>query len=118
MSDYDNAVVPYAELQFAGDEGAASAMVSRSGWQAEVLAALISRVIRAHAEGEAAPGRIEPVSVSIDVTGEAKPGERVFFQPRIDRRTRTIIFASGVAMAEGRPALAARAVYRIVATSD
>ncbi|KCZ87357.1 hypothetical protein [Hyphomonas johnsonii] len=79
----------------------------------ERLALDLMAAIRADAEARCAPDTVELVSVTIDVTGADVTGVPVF-SPRVDRKTRTILFSGGSAMCGDQTVMNATAVYRIV----
>ncbi|MEO0983807.1 MAG: hypothetical protein AAFX03_14275 [Pseudomonadota bacterium] len=112
MTDLADAIIPYAQLKLTSDSSAEIAPAE--ALEAEVAAAMLTRVVRRAAAAAAGEQSVEPVSVAVDVTGEAKAGETIQFTTHIDRKTRTIIFANGEARAAGRPMLTAICVYRIV----
>lgn len=102
--------IPYDALVF--DGAAAARLDGPAPAEPEVVAALLSRVIRQAAEADAgAP--VRPVSVSVDVAGAAGPEAALSFAAVIDRRTRTLVFAHGNALAGGETVLTATAVYRV-----
>jgi hypothetical protein len=80
----------------------------------ERLALDLMAAIRADAEATCAPHPVEMVSVTIDVSSDAAPGADVTLEPKIDRRTRTILFTGGMARHGDRPLMKATAVYRIL----
>ena len=82
----------------------------------ERLALDLMAAIRAHVEQTCAPNHVELVSTTIDATGHAVDGA-VSFSPRIDRRTRTVVFAAGTASTTGHVVMSATVVYRIVSTT-
>ena len=77
------------------------------------IGGLLQAVIQGHAAAELEDGEPLTVSVTLDVSAAAAPGEEVVFQSRIDRRTRTLIFASGIAAQAGNHLLKATVVFRI-----
>jgi len=80
----------------------------------ERLALDLMAAIRADAEAACAPSPVEMVSVTIDVSSEAGQGAETVIEPRIDRRTRTILFTGGMARQGDTPVMKATAVYRIL----
>lgn len=80
----------------------------------EQLALDLMAAIRADAETACAPNNVEMVSVTFDVSSAAASGADVTLEPRIDRRTRTVLFTGGMARQNGAPVMKATAVYRIL----
>ncbi len=80
----------------------------------EQLALDLMAVIRADAEAACAPAGVEMVSVTFDVSAAAAPGRDVTFEPKVDRRTRTILFTGGLARQGEETVMKATAVYRIL----
>ena len=79
----------------------------------EKLALDLMSAIRAAAEKLVAPDAVDLVSVTLDVSARVDmPGAPVF-DTRIDRRTRTILFAGGSATVDGTVVMSATAVYSI-----
>lgn len=83
----------------------------------ERLALDLMAAIRADAEAACAPNPVEMVSVTIDVSSAAANDAEVRFEPKIDRRTRTILFTGGMARQGDTPVMKATAVYRILPES-
>jgi len=110
MSDIQDLTIPYSSLNFTSES---SALLEQSVPEHEVISALLMLVVRRHALSSIAGGEVIPVSVTVDVTGEAKPGETLTFESDIDRKTRTLVFINGTAMQGDTPLLKATAVYRI-----
>ncbi len=81
----------------------------------ERVALSLMQAIRADAETACAPDLLELVSVSLDVTdvAETTSAPAISFQPRIDRKTRTILFTGGAALAGGKTVMTATAIYRL-----
>ncbi len=101
--------IPYHALVFDAVKGAR--LDGPAPADPEVVAALLSRVIRQAAETDAgAP--VRPVSVTVDIAGAADAAASLSFGATIDRRTRTLVFAHGNAVAGGQTVLTATAVYR------
>lgn len=79
----------------------------------EKLALDLMAKIRAAAEKLVAPDMVDLVSVTVDVSSRVDvPGAPVF-ETRIDRRTRTILFAGGSAAISGKVVMNATVVYSI-----
>ncbi|MCF6329377.1 MAG: hypothetical protein L3J02_06220 [Henriciella sp.] len=110
MSDIQDLTIPYSSLNFTSES---SALLEQSLTEHEVISALLVLVVRRHAQSLIDVGTVIPVSVTVDVTGEAQPGETLKFESSVDRKTRTLVFIGGVAMQGGTRLLKATAVYRI-----
>ncbi len=79
----------------------------------EAIALRLIQAIRADAEAVCAPDRVDLVSVTFDVAAAgAEPGN-LTYKPRIDRKTRTILFTGGAAEGAKGIVMTATAVYRI-----
>tara|TARA_B100000749_G_scaffold5493_1_gene4443 strand:- start:1967 stop:2248 length:282 start_codon:yes stop_codon:yes gene_type:complete len=83
----------------------------------EQLALDLMAAIRADAEAACAPNTVEMVSVTFDVSSTATDAADIQFEPRIDRRTRTVLFTGGTARQGDQPVMKATAVYRIISES-
>ena len=79
----------------------------------EKLALDLMSAIRAAAEKLVAPAAVDLVSVTMDVSSRVDAPGPVSFETRIDRRTRTILFAGGSASVDGTVVMTATAVYSI-----
>jgi len=73
----------------------------------------LQQVVRAYAMSEIEGSVLSPVSVSFDITGDVQPAVATTFKAQIDRKTRTLIFASGIAAQGASPIAKATLVYRI-----
>ena len=78
----------------------------------EALGALLAHVVR-HAVAEAIGSAVEPVSLTLDVSGALAVGTAIDFTTEIDRRTRTLVFANGRAMQGETVVMTLTAVFRI-----
>jgi len=87
---------------------------SKSVRRDEQLALDLMAAIRADAEAACAPNAVEMVSVTFDVSSAAAESADIQFEPRIDRRTRTVLFTGGMARQGDQPVMKATAVYRIL----
>ena len=67
-----------------------------------VLQTLIADRVSAHCEGMS----IEMVSASLDVASPFNPGMTTRFVPEVARKTRTLVFAHGLASQAGRADIA------------
>ncbi len=113
MAKLSDSVIPYSRLSFAED-GQAVITAPVAAMEPEVIAALLTRVVR-HVATAAADGQdVQPVTLNVNVTGRASTDETLRFQADIDRRTRTLIFISGAARTDEQIILAVTGVYRIV----
>ena len=79
----------------------------------EKLALDLMAAIRAAAETLCAPSTVDLVSVTVDVSARIDGAGPASFDTRIDRRTRTILFAGGSASVGGKIVMSATAVYSI-----
>ena len=79
----------------------------------EKLALDLMAAIRAAAEDQCAPSAVDLVSVTVDVSARVDVPGTPELDTRIDRRTRTIVFAGGSARIEGKVVMSATAVYSI-----
>jgi hypothetical protein len=79
----------------------------------EKLALDLMGAIRAAAETLCAPSTVDLVSVTVDVSARIDGAGEVSFDTRIDRRTRTILFAGGSASVGGKIVMSATVVYSI-----
>lgn len=106
-------LIPFTGLTFA--DGGEARITLEAAPDAEVVGALLMRVIRQFAASAVDEGQgVETVSVTVDITGDLQPGAEIIFTPAIDRKTRTIIFAGGAAKQNAATVLTATAIYRIV----
>jgi hypothetical protein len=110
MTQHTDLTVPISQLQF---DGSNTARATATNWDVIQAGALLQHVIRTHASGELDGGKPLAVSVTFDVSDPAIDGEEVTFESRIDRRTRTLVFASGIATQGARHLLKATVVFRI-----
>ena len=79
----------------------------------EKLALDLMAAIRKAAEDLCAPSSVDLVSVTVDVSARIEDAAAATFETRIDRRTRTILFAGGSAIVDGTVVMTATAVYSI-----
>lgn len=79
----------------------------------EAIALRLMQAIRADAERACAPDSVDLVSVTFDVSASAAEQASLQYAPRIDRKTRTILFTGGAAQTGDRTVMTATAVYRI-----
>ena len=81
----------------------------------EAIALRLIQAIRADAEGVCAPDKVDLVSVTFDVAAAGAQPSTLTYTPRIDRKTRTILFTGGQAEGAKGIVMTATAVYRITA---
>lgn len=110
MTQHSDLLVPISQLQF---DGTSIARAVAESWDVIQTGALLQHVIRQHTASELAEGTPLAVSVTFDVSEPVQDGEMVTFESRIDRRTRTLVFASGMATQGPRHLLKATVVFRI-----
>lgn len=79
----------------------------------EAIAMRLMQAIRADAEAACAPNPLDLVSVTLDLSAMAAEPEKLTYTPRIDRKTRTILFTGGMATGPDGAVMTATAVYRI-----
>lgn len=111
MTDQTDLTIPISALQFDSDHIARASAMELDTTQ---VGALLQHVIQRHTTGLLEAGEPLAVSVTFDVSAPATRDQEIRFESRIDRRTRTLVFASGTAVQDGRHLLKATVVYRIV----
>jgi hypothetical protein len=79
----------------------------------EAIALRLMQAIRADAEVVCAPDSVDLVSVTFDVAAASADPASLGYTPRIDRKTRTILFTGGAAEGPKGTVMTATAVYRI-----
>lgn len=79
----------------------------------EEIAVRLMQAIRADAEARCAPDLLDLVSVTLDLSAIATEPGALTYTPRVDRKTRTILFTSGMAAGSGETVMTATVVYRI-----
>lgn len=110
MTHHTDLNLPISQLQF---DGGNTARATAANWDVIQTGALLQHVIRTHTSRELDGGKPLAVSVTFDVSDPAIDGDEVTFESRIDRRTRTLVFASGIATQGARHLLKATVVFRI-----
>ncbi len=110
MATQTDLIVPLSALQFDGDD---CAQAEADAWETVQVGALLQNVIERHASAQLSEGQLFAVSVTFDVSADAAAGEQITFKSKIDRRTRTLVFVSGLAIQNSKPLLKATMVYRI-----
>ena len=79
----------------------------------EAIAVRLMQAIRADAEAQCTPDALDLVSVTLDLSATAETPEALTYTPRVDRKTRTILFTSGSARGKAGDVMTATVVYRI-----
>ncbi len=79
----------------------------------EAIALRLIQAIRADAEAVCGPDTVDLVSVTFDVAAATAEASSLTYKPRIDRKTRTILFTGGAAEGPKGIVMTATAVYRI-----
>ncbi|MEM7328270.1 MAG: hypothetical protein AAF437_05980 [Pseudomonadota bacterium] len=102
--------IPLSALTFLED---GVATVIPESWNTTQIGVLLQTVIEQHADAQLKNQTLHFVSVTYDVSAEVESGTDVRFESRIDRRTRTLIFASGLARQGDRNLLKATVVFRL-----
>ena len=110
MSNLNDLTIPLSTLEFASDS---TATATAHEWTVIQVGVLLQAVVEHHAKSLVEEGDLHSVSVTFDVSADAATGTNVAFESRIDRKTRTLIFASGIAKQNDRHLLKATVVYRI-----
>jgi len=110
MTDRSDLLIPLSQLVFHGED---SAHAEAGHWDTVQIGAMLQHVIQRQAHSVIDHGQPMVVSVTFDVSDALSPGEEMLFQSRIDRKTRTLIFASGTVMQGDRYLLKATVVFRI-----
>ena len=110
MPDLTDFSIPVSTLTFNEDGGATA-----PGEQLDItqLGILLQTVVEHHAQNQIEGASLHAVSLTFDVSEAPSGSDEIAFSSRIDRKTRTLIFASGLATQAGRPRLKATFVYRI-----
>ncbi|MCR9270556.1 MAG: hypothetical protein ACX94B_07620 [Henriciella sp.] len=110
MSKLEDQVIPLSALTFESD---AVATATAEAWDVVQVGVLLQAVVQNHASTLLDDGSLHTVSVTFDASSEAISGSDVRFESRIDRKTRTLVFASGLASQGDRHLLKATVVFRI-----
>ena len=110
MTSLTDLTLPFSSLSFDGDD---QATAIADAWSATQIAGLLQAVIERHARQAADLQPIHLVSITFDVSSDDELNDRLHFKSRIDRKTRTLVFASGLARHGDRHVLKATIVYRI-----
>ena len=105
--------IPFSQLVSTASGGAEIAL--EEALDQTQIGGLLQNVVESHVTADLSTGQsVQPVSVSFDIAGALSGQAKLEFEPVIDRRTRTLVFANGIAKQAGRPILQATMVYRIV----
>lgn len=110
MTTPTDLTIPLSALIFSGPDRAEAVA---ENWDTIQIGVLLQHVVTEMANGTLDTETLHTVSVTFDVSAEAATGREVSFQGRIDRKTRTLIFASGLAMQGEQVLLKATIIYRI-----
>ena len=110
MSTRTDLNVPLSALEYHSD---GAAIAEAENWNTTQIGVLLQTVIEQHAADQLKKQTLHFVSVTYDVSADAAHGDEIQFQSRIDRRTRTLIFASGTASQGDRHLLKATVVFRL-----
>ncbi|MEO1323063.1 MAG: hypothetical protein AAFV59_08660 [Pseudomonadota bacterium] len=110
MSTNTDLTIPLSALSFQSDDAATAVAAD---WDTTQIGVLLQAVIERHALAQLDDQSVHFVSVTYDVSAQSAAGEGVQFSSRIDRKTRTLIFASGTANQGARHLLKATVVFRI-----
>ena len=110
MTKLPDLVIPLSALEFQDET---KARATAENWDTTQIGVLLQQVVSEHAKGLLEEGTLHTVSVTFDVSAEAATGSLVQFESRIDRKTRTLIFASGLATQGDNVLLKATIVFRI-----
>ena len=110
MSNTPDLTIPLSALSLEAD-GTATAVAAQ--WSTTQIGVLLQTVIEHHASTAVPKQTLHFVSVTYDVSADAATGDEIQFSTRIDRRTRTLIFASGTANQNDRHLLKATVVFRL-----
>lgn len=110
MSTLSDLTIPLSALDFQSDS---EATATAAEWNAVQVGVLLQSVIERHAQSLLEGGELHTVSVTFDVSADAIQGSDMQFTSRIDRKTRTLVFASGLAGQSDQHVLKATVVFRI-----
>ena len=110
MSTMNDLTIPLSALDFTSDS---TASATADDWTVIQVGVLLQAVVENHARSLLTEGDVHSVSVTFDVSADAVSGTQVEFESRIDRKTRTLVFASGIAKQNDRHLLKATVVFRI-----
>ncbi len=110
MTSLTDLTIPLSALEF---ESETRAVATAEAWTTFQIGVLLQTVIESTAQGLLESGSLQTVSATFDVSAKATAGSQMQFESRIDRKTRTLVFASGIAQQGERHLLKATVVFRI-----
>lgn len=110
MSTQPDLIIPMSALTY---QTGGTATAIAADWNTIQIAVLLQSVIEQHADEQIEGQSLHLVSVTFDASAETASGQSVAFASRIDRKTRTLIFASGLATQGDRNLLKATVVFRL-----
>jgi len=110
MTTLPDLIIPLSAVEFQADD---KARATAQNWDTTQIGVLLQQVVREHAARLLESGGLHTVSVTFDVSADAATGTDIQFESRIDRKTRTLIFASGLATQGDAVLLKATIVFRI-----
>jgi len=110
MTSLTDLNLPLSTLEFAGDD---RATVEADELNVVQVSGLLQSVVEHSARQAAALQPIHIVSVTFDVSASPEANAPLHFESRIDRKTRTLVFASGFARQGDRHLVKATVVFRI-----
>ena len=110
MASLEDLVIPRSALTF---QSASEANFDMGALSPAQLAGLLETVVEHHARSLLEDAELSTVSITTDMSGETEIAGALQFASRIDRKTRTLIFASGIAKQNDRHLLKATVVFRI-----
>ncbi|MCI4644359.1 MAG: hypothetical protein MRY64_06205 [Hyphomonadaceae bacterium] len=110
MSDIPDSVLPFSRIDWT--EEAEPRLAETEGLGVEAFGAVLAHIVRCAATRDAERA-VEPVSLTQDMTAPIEPETPLVFATAIDRRTRTLVFASGRAAQGERVVMTLTGVFRI-----
>ena len=111
MDDFADIIVPlsHIERQPEGHFDLAAGHVSNLSQISVLLEQAITDLVTQKSRDR----RIDLVSATYDVAGHLKPEDAIQLTAKIERQTRTLIFASGLATQKEAPLVQATLIFRI-----
>ena len=110
MSTQPDLIIPRSALAYTPG---GTATATAENWTTLQIGVLLQSVIEQHAAEQIGDQTLHLASVTFDASAAPVAGATVGFTSRIDRKTRTLISASGLAMQGDDNLLKATIVYRI-----
>ena len=110
MTTLEDLIIRKSDLTF---QSASEASIPAGERTSTQIAGLLQAVVEHHAASLLDGAELYVVSVTLDMSGDADADGQVQFTGRIDRKTRTLIFASGTASQNDRHLVKATVVFRI-----